>query len=92
MSVWFIDLKVLTIDTGLKELCVMNINDVLHPTHYVFYGHIQHNYLTNHGLGWVEDTCEAWLCNNNYKKDMFYVVDTYNGDKIKDIKSIFPLS
>ena len=110
MSTWFIDIKVFSSDNAkfVKELCVMNVNNILHPTHYVFYeqtpwssltekSRLDNDYLTKHfhGLGWVEgkdvfcNAClnESWV---KYKDDLFYVVDSINGDKINTVKSIFP--
>ena len=90
MTIWFIDLKVLSIDNDkcIKELCVMNVNDVLNPTHYVFYEPFSDN-VTNYGLR-SNAICQTCLYDNLYKNDLFYVVDSYNGDNIKNIKSIFP--
>ena len=111
MSTWFIDIKVFSIDGGksIKELCVMNVNDVLNPTHYVFYeqrpwstlsekSKWDNEFLTNHfhHLKWIEGkdvfcpTCILANVGNSFQDDIFYVVDSSGGDKIKTLKTYFP--
>ena len=108
MSTWFIDIKVFSGNNEkiIKELCVMNTNDILNPMHYVFYeqrpwsslsekSKLDNDFLTNqyHHLSWIEGKdvfCPMCILDNIGPENLFYVVDSSAGDKIKTIKAYFP--
>ena len=104
---YFIDLEALYDNNGnyiIKELCIMNVYDILNPLHFVFklpwfiqtvktYGTNLYLMRYRHGLSWFEGRTTFQKANIERmlsKNSIYYVKDAVDGQKIRTLKECFP--